>query len=161
MLQMKARNLPQPQQEEVKGLLTKLREARPQLNNNVDINVQMRDYNLQCDALRKRLAELNLPDPGNALPPPASGRLGVSVNEETVAGQGLVIVHVLPGSRAANMGLQDQDVIQKVNGQEVHSTRELRKIVTERHAGLIVEGLRDGKPFVRSELHESPELPRP
>lgn len=148
--QMRVRNLADPQQEEVKGLLKQLREGLQPTNNaanNADKDAQLREYDRNCDALRKKLADLNLPDPGEALPPPASARLGVTVGEESALGQGLVITHVLAGSRAEKLGLKDLDVIQKVNGKPVHSTPDLRKLVTDNPKGLIVEGLRDGQPL--------------
>jgi hypothetical protein len=152
--QMKSGNIPDDKQQEVKALLGKMKEslAQPAAANNDD--ARMREYNQQCDSLRKMLADLKLPDPGDALPPPASGRLGISASEEAVAGQGLTVVHVLPDSRAQKMGLKEQDVIQKVNGQEIHSTKDLRKAVTENPKGLVVEGLRDGKPVKLEEPGE-------
>ena len=113
----------------------------------------MREYNQRCDALRQKLADLKLPDPGDALPPPASGRLGISAEEETVAGSGLIVTHIMADSRAAKLGLKEQDVIQRVNNEPVHSTHDLRNIVTKHPKGLIVEGLRDGKEL---KLEEKP-----
>jgi hypothetical protein len=145
--QMKASNIPDDQQKQVKDLFKQMRDALPQDKPDKDVNAQMRDYNHQSDALRQKLADLKLPDPGNALPPPASGRLGITATEEPVAGQGLIVTHVLPDSRAEKMGLKEQDVIQKVNGQEIHSTAELRKLVTDNPKSLVIECLRDGKPL--------------
>jgi S1-C subfamily serine protease len=64
-----------------------------------------------------------------------------------VEGQGLIVTHILPDGRAEKVGLKEQDVIQKVNGKDVHSTHDLRKLVTENPKGLVIEGLRDGKPL--------------
>ncbi|MDB5354286.1 MAG: sigE 10 [Phycisphaerales bacterium] len=146
--QMKGAKLPDGQQDQVKGLLKELREVLPPSDPAGDgVDAQMREYNRRSDVLRKQLQDLKLPDPGDALPPPASGRLGIAAQEEVVEGQGLVITHILPDSRAEKIGIKENDVIQKVNGKAVHSTHDLRKIVTENPKGLVVEGLREGKPL--------------
>jgi hypothetical protein len=146
--EMKGAKLPDDQQDQVKGLLKDLREVLPTADANGDgVSAQMREYNRRSDALRKELKDLKLPDPGDALPPPASGRLGIAAQEEVVEGQGLVVTHILPDGRAEKVGLKEQDVIQKVNGKDVHSTHDLRKLVTENPKGLVIEGLRAGKPL--------------
>lgn len=149
LTQMADARISDADQEKVKGLLKQLEETLPPAFDagDKDINARMREYNARSDALRKELDALKLPDPGDALPPPLSGRLGISATEESVPGEGLVVTHVLPDSRAQKMGLKEQDVIQKVNGQPIHATRELRKLVTDHPKSLVIEGLRDGKPF--------------
>jgi hypothetical protein len=151
--QMDDARTPDAQRDEVDKLLEKLRNAPAPAANAADTDAPMRDYDRMCDDLRKKLAELKLPDPGDALPPPAAGRLGISAAEENVAGLGLIITHILPNSRAEKLGLKEHDVIQKVNHQAVHSTHELRKIVMDHPGNLIIEGLRDGKEL---KLEEKP-----
>ncbi|HZL36422.1 MAG TPA: PDZ domain-containing protein [Tepidisphaeraceae bacterium] len=147
--QMRNAKTSPPDQEKVKGLLKQMEEALPPAFDGAggEVDAQMREYNRECDALRKQLRELKLPDPGDVLPPPAAGRLGIAATEESVAGEGLAVTHVLPDSRAARIGLKEQDVIQKVNDKDVHSTHQLREMVTANLKGLTIEGLRDGKPF--------------
>lgn len=104
----------------------------------------IRRYNRACDELRRTLADLKLDDPGERLPPPKSARLDVSVREDPVAGT-VTVVRVLPHSRADNVGLQDDDVIRKINGAKVSGVKELRRLVTENARGLVVEVTRDGR----------------
>jgi hypothetical protein len=156
--QMKARNLPEAEQEDVKGLLKQLREGA--VLNNAEPDARIRDYDRHCDALRKKLADLNLADPGDALPPPASRRLGISVAPEMIPGQGLVITHVQAGSRAARLGLKEQDSVLKVNNKEIRTIAELRKIVTDNAGGLVVKGVRDGQPFEWHEMGDAPQPPK-
>jgi S1-C subfamily serine protease len=101
-------------------------------------------YNSACDELRKTLADLQLPDPGDALPPPKSARLDVSVRQEPLSGT-VMVVHVLPHSRADKVGLQDDDVIRKINGKEVGDVKDLRRLVTENAKGLVMDVTRDGR----------------
>ncbi|MDB5172995.1 MAG: hypothetical protein JWN51_1768, partial [Phycisphaerales bacterium] len=85
--QMKGAKLADDQQDQVKGLLKNLREVLPPADAAGDgVDAQMREYNRRSDALRKQLQDLKLPDPGDALPPPASGRLGIAAQEEFVEG---------------------------------------------------------------------------
>jgi hypothetical protein len=86
-------------------------------------------YLAACDDLRKQLADLGLPDPGADLPPPASARLGVSV-DASPAGAGIAINYVDPGSRAEKMGLKPGDIIHAVNGKVINDIRDLRNAAT-------------------------------
>lgn len=101
-------------------------------------------YDKACDDLRKLAKDLNLPDPGEALPPPKSARLGVSVIPDPLANT-IVVSHVLPHSRAERLGLQDDDVIRKVNGKPVADVKDLRRLVTENPKGIVVDVTRDGR----------------
>ena len=113
---------------------------------------QIRAYNEKSDELRKMIAELKLPDPGEALPPPANARLGISVGAET--GRGVLVTRVLPGSRADKVGVRPRDEIHKVNGQRVLTAKDLRRAVSAApEKPLVVEGVRDGKAF---RLEEKP-----
>jgi hypothetical protein len=143
--QMRQQHVPPPQQDKVTGLLRELRLARPNMIDPAHLEQQMREYNDRSDQLRKELADLKLPDPGNALPPDGRSRLGISATEDER--DGLIVTHVLPGSRGANIGLQDGDIIQQVNGHPIGTTQELRRLVSENPRGLVMEGMRAGKPF--------------
>lgn len=101
-------------------------------------------YDKACDALRKTLSDLNLPDPGDALPPPKGARLGISVQPDFATG-GVGISHVVPNSRADRIGLQSDDVIRKINGKDVGDVKELRRLVTEHAKGLTLDITRDGR----------------
>jgi S1-C subfamily serine protease len=105
----------------------------------------MARYNHACDNLRKVLAELHLPDPGDALPPPEGARLGVQAIGGFDDNAAVTIGHVMPGSRAGKIGLMPGDVIEVVNGAQVHGVKELRRLVTEHTKGLVVEGTRNGR----------------
>ncbi len=103
----------------------------------------------QSDQLRKKLDELKLPDPGDALPPPAKARLGVSlVNPDDPiqgGGDGLRISKVLADSRAEKIGLKEDDIIKKVNGQVLHSVKELRQAAMNSKKPLALEVDRAGE----------------
>ena len=114
----------------------------------------MRAYNDKSDEFRKLLADLKLPDPGDALPPPARSRLGVSLGGETV--NGVVITRVLPDSRGEKLGLKDRDVITHVNGQRVSNAHDIRKILTKTDKPAVVEVMREGK---ETRLQEKPDVP--
>jgi hypothetical protein len=101
-------------------------------------------YDKACDELRKILTDNKLPDPGDALPPPKSARLGVNVEQERLSGT-VTVTHVLPHSRADKLGLQDDDIVRKINGKEVADVKDLRRLVTENSKNLVVEVTRDGR----------------
>src|SRR5207302_70323 len=101
---------------------------------------QMARYNRACDNLRGVLQDLHLPDPGELLPPPANARLGVRALPGPDDSGPVTIEHIMPGSRAEKIGLQVNDVIQTVNGQEVHGVKDLRRLVTEHPKGLVIAG---------------------
>jgi hypothetical protein len=105
---------------------------------------QIARYDKACDDLRKLTQDLHLPDPGEALPPPKSARLGVNVTPEPLS-NAIVVAHVLPHSRAERIGLQDDDVIHKINGKPVADVKELRRLVTENPKNLVIDVTRDGR----------------
>lgn len=130
------------QRNQVLDLLRQLRAVPTPTGANQDR--QMAEYNRRSDLLRKQLQALKLPDPGDALPPPANERLGVSVTE---LADGLLVRHILPGSRAQRLGLQESDIIEKVNGQPLHTVHEMRSELSKQSQDVIIEGQRDSKPF--------------
>ena len=113
---------------------------------------QMRAYNEKSDALRKRLDELKLPDPGDVLPPPAKARLGVSLGGETP--DGVIVGQVSAGSRGKRLGLLPLDVIRRVNDQPVTTAQELRKALTALDKPVVLHVRRNGKDM---KLEEKPE----
>lgn len=64
-------------------------------------------------------------------------------------GQGVLVSDIMPGGPADRAGLQRGDVVTRVNGQEVHSTGELRNLVAQAGANTTVklDVLRQGKPM--------------
>lgn len=105
---------------------------------------QIARYENACDDLRKVLSDNHLPDPGDALPPPKSARLGIQIEPDPLSGT-LTVTHVLPNSRAARIGLRDNDVICKINDKEIGNIKDLRSVITENTKGLVVNVTRDGK----------------
>lgn len=142
--QMNHLHLTRSQRQRVHDALDDVEQARPALG-----PVQLGDmgrYNDACDKLRKVLDDVHLPDPGDALPPPKNARLGISGNSgnPALADAGPVIVNeVMPNSRAQRLGLLPGDIIQKVNGNDVHGIKELRRLVTNRPTGLVMEVVRN------------------
>ena len=130
------------QRNQVLDLLRQLRAVQTPAGANQDR--LMAEYNRRSDLLRKQLLALKLADPGDALPPPANERLGVSVNE---LADGLLVRHILPGSRAQRLGLQESDIIEKVNGQPLHTVHEMRSALSKQGQDVTIEGQRDSKPF--------------
>jgi hypothetical protein len=143
------------QRREVTNLLQQLQQIQTegQAQAAGDLDKQIRRYNALSDALRDKLRELKLPDPGDALPPPASSRLGVSVGAGGGADDGLTVSRVVPDSRGARIGLKDGDVIHAVNGKAVADTTALRRAVTDAKEPLVLEVVRDGQPIT---LREKP-----
>jgi hypothetical protein len=88
---------------------------------------RMQAYNDKCDELRKLMAELKLPDPGPALPPPAQARLGITIEGE--GPDGVIVGKVMEGSRGARLGLQSGDRISSANGKTVTTAVDLRKLI--------------------------------
>jgi hypothetical protein len=143
--QMAAAKLSPEQKRHVRESLDEV-EQRHQLNlvaPDEDMDERMRKYNQSCDDLRKTLNDLKLPDPGDTLPPPQGARLGISVQGEGTGG--LTVSHVVPHSRADRLGLQDDDLIRKVNGTAVTEVKDLRRLVTEHAKDLVIDITRDGR----------------
>jgi S1-C subfamily serine protease len=107
----------------------------------------VKKYNALSDALRQKLEELKLPGPGDALPPPARARLGVSVaapgTDDAVA-NGVRVTAVSPGSRGEKLGLKNGDIIRKVNGKPVEDAASLRRTLTDNKDPLVLDVERGG-----------------
>ena len=134
---------PEHQQQQVRTLLAEFRAASTRLP--IDDGAQQ-DRRLQLlfalsDRLRSKLDELNLPDPGEALPPPQSGRLGI----ELAGGDTLIVNRVVSDSRADLIGLKPGDIIVKVNNRDVRSLPQLRQALLDFRPPITLETLRADK----------------
>lgn len=149
--QMIDANVPADRQREVLRRIDDLQAMQDDIPpDGAEGDARMRAYNAKSDELRTLLAELKLPDPGEALPPPAKSRLGISLKPQ---GGAIVVSRVLEGSRAAKMGIEADDVILRVNNKIVKDAKDLRRIVTDALEPLVIEGLREGKAL---KLEEKP-----
>jgi hypothetical protein len=115
-----------------------------------DLDAQVRKYNALSDALRKKLDDLDLPGPGDALPPPAHARLGISVvppelGVDAAEQSGVTVRAVLPNTRGEKLGLREGDVIRKVSGKPVNDAASLRRVLTDEKDPLVLDIVRDGK----------------
>ena len=156
--QMEQAEMPDRQRREIGGLLEQLRDERRRdpLADEGQVHRQMDQFNRRADALRDRLKALKLPDPGDALPPPAGARLGIEVLEDPE--EGVTVLHVIPDGRAEKLGVEPLDVITKINGKAVTDAKALRRAVTEAKPPLLIEGTRDGEPL---KLEEKPAAEKP
>ena len=133
-----------PEQRRLLGIaLDRLEDAR-RLDGNDDPDRHIAQYNAASDALRQAIKDAHLSDPGDALPPPKSARLGISAPDDAADG-GIRVSHVMPNSRAERAGLQEGDIIRAVNGQPVRSVKDLRRFVTDHPTGVVFDILRDGQ----------------
>jgi len=87
----------------------------------------------------------------SATPADASHRLGVQVDELDDAirshlGAGLIIRAVLEDSRAAKIGLQENDIIRTVNGKITPDAESLREAMKSATGTFTFEITRGGKP---------------
>jgi hypothetical protein len=109
---------------------------------------QIKEYFRLSDVLRTKLAELKL-DAGEALPPPPNQRLGVQLrmNADPFTGDvnGVIVLMVVTDSRAAKIGLREEDHVLKINDKPIRSTQDIRDVLAEAKAGLVVELVRGGK----------------
>lgn len=123
-----------------------------------DFDAQVRKYNALSDALRQKMDDLKLPDPGDALPPPARARLGIGLAPPSVEPDandgGVTVTMVLPGSRGEQLGLRPGDVIQRVNGKPVNDAAMLRRVLTDTQDPLVIDIVRLAEPTT---LRERPE----
>jgi hypothetical protein len=140
--QMRENKVKEAERTEVNAAVEKLAEVRA--------TGGMEKYTEQCDELRKTLEQYKL-DPGELLPPPAKARLGVSVSAEEGR---LFVQKVGEKSRAERVGLKAGDQIRKVDGKEIGTVAELRKLVTENQKKLTVDVTRDGEDVKLEEKEE-------
>ena len=162
--QMRETAVADDQQRAVRELLKGLEaiQAQGRAAAPADLDKQVQQYNALSDALRQKLSDLKLPDPGDALPPPASARLGISVQASAAEllgmpgaaeppRDGIVVSRVLPDSRAAKMGMAEGDSIRTVNGEGVANIAALRRAVTEAKGPLVIEVTRGRRPVTLRE----------
>jgi C-terminal processing protease CtpA/Prc len=156
--QMDDADMPEAKRREVVGILERMRAARaghdPLAADPARAHRQMDAFNRDADALRGRMKDLQLPDPGDALPPGPDARLGIEVVED--AEEGVTVLHVIPGARAARLGVEPLDVITRVNGMAVTDARDVRRAVTDAKPPLVIEVTRDGEPVKLEEKVEEP-----
>lgn len=73
-------------------------------------------FAISSKEIQKVVAQLRAAGSGAAR---AEGYLGVSVEDRTDGGRGAVVARIKPGSPAAELGLQDGDIVRKVNGEVI------------------------------------------
>jgi S1-C subfamily serine protease len=154
--QMHTAKVPEAEQQAVLEALRMLRDiqARGAAAMPEDLEAQVRKYNALSDALRKKLEDLKLPGPGDALPPPARARLGVSVAPPEAGGApggGVTVTMVIPKSRGAELGLREGDVIRRINGKAVDDAAALRRTLTDEKQPLVIDLVRKGEPVTLRE----------
>jgi C-terminal processing protease CtpA/Prc len=114
------------------------------------------------------------PEPQSPPPPhrpswesfPRSGfRLGVVLSDDNGDAKGVAIEKILPDSPADKAGLQEGDILVRIDGERIQTARDVREMLRslEGTKDLQVEILRDGQPVtvtVTPEKREFPSFPR-
>lgn len=159
--QMRRRRVPADKMQDVLSQLQKLQAARQGgvAGIRAQPEAQINEYFRLSDALRKTLAELKLdPGDGEALPPPPSQRLGVQItlNADPFNNDidGVRVQMVAPDSRAARIGLQEGDLIRKIDQTPILSTAAIRKALADAKGPIVLHVVRDGRTI---QLTEKPE----
>jgi S1-C subfamily serine protease len=75
---------------------------------------------------------------------PRNTRLGVRILEGPEP-DAVTVTEVLPGERAAKLGLKPMDTIRSLNGRKVTDGDSLRQSITESKGPVVVEIVRDGQ----------------
>lgn len=159
--QMRAAGVAPVEQQAVLEAIRLLRDIQTQgrMSTPLELEAQIRKYNELSDALRQKLEDLKLPGPGDALPPPARARLGVSVaapgSNEALPG-GVTVTLVIPQSRGEKLGLKAADVIRRVNGKAVDDAAALRRVLTDTKDALVLDVVRGGEPVTLREPVQKP-----
>ncbi len=137
--------------------LQKLRERQPQ-EDDASRDKRLKQYFEGSDVLRKKLEEMKL-DGGDFLPPPAKARLGIQCQTiDDGAGQSRLMVEaVIPGSRAAVMGLRPGDTILKGNDKDIREITDLREVLAQSKEPIRLDIIRDDKPLVVKEPNAAQE----
>lgn len=145
--EMDKAKLPPPKRAAVQSAIDRVEHARDQTlltPPGEQEDEEITRYEKACDDLRKTLADNHLPDPGDALPPPKSARLGVQIQQDPLSGT-LTVTHILSHSRAERIGLQDDDVIRRINAKDVEDVKDLRRLISENTKPLVLDITRKGK----------------
>lgn len=114
------------------------------------------------------------PEPQSPPPPhrpswesfPRSGfRLGVVLSDDNGDAKGVAIEKILPDSPADKAGLHEGDVLVRIDGEKIQTSRDVREMLRnlEDSKDLQVDILRDGQPLtvtVTPEKREFPSFPR-
>jgi PDZ domain len=148
--QMRQSNFTEPRKAEILAGLQRLSLAKAStdaLPAGGDADKRREAYLTACDDFRRQLAMAGLPDPGAALPPPATARLGAVVDNDP---RGVLIKALNDGSRGQKLGLTIGDVVHAVNGQPINSVRELRAAVTAQ-PNLVLSVTRNGQEITLQE----------
>jgi hypothetical protein len=118
----------------------------------------------ESDALRKFLTDKKLPivEGPYEMDPPPEARLGIDFLTDhkqfpVDAQSGLLIKFVVPGERADRIGVQPDDVIQRINGTAIDSASQLTPICLATPAGMTIEVFRNLKTIT---LHENSDAPK-
>jgi len=74
------------------------------------------------------------------------GDLDPALKAQLGLDKGVAVRRVLPGSRADKLGVQEHDILQRVNGRDIDGALSLR-LAVEQEKKLSLEGLRAGKPL--------------
>jgi len=123
-----------------------------------DLEAQIKKYNALSDAVRQKLDDLKLPGPGDALPPPARARLGVSIatlQPEPNGPGGALVTMVIPGSRGEKLGLREGDIIRRINDNRIDDAASLRRVLTDTKEPLVITIKRAEEPALQ--LREKPQ----
>jgi membrane-associated protease RseP (regulator of RpoE activity) len=93
---------------------------------------------------------------------PRSGfRLGVVLSDNNGDLRGVAIEKIQPDSPADKAGLQEGDVIERIDGQRIHSSQDVRELLRnlENSRDLQVEVLREGNPLTVTVTPEKRDFP--
>lgn len=97
---------------------------------------------------------------------PRSGfRLGVVLSDDNGDAKGVAIEKILPDSPADKAGLKVGDILVRIDGQKIQTSRDVREMLRDLDSSkeLQVEALRNGQPLtltVTPEKREFPSFPR-
>jgi hypothetical protein len=148
--QMQSARTPEVDQRQVLGMIEQMLtlrddDAEPSIARREALDAE---YLRRSDALRERLADLHLPDPGEVLPIPAKYRLGIALYPNPSAeSQGLVVTEVMPDSRARRIGLRPGDVVRAVDGKPAASVDDVRHAMVQATGPVHIQIERGGTPM--------------
>jgi len=120
----------------------------------------------ESDSLRKFLTEKKLPIVDWELSPPPEERLGIYFYTDPKflpnhAQSGLLVKFVASGERADRIGVRAGDLIQRIDGVEIDSARQLRPACLAKPAGMTIEVSRNGQPVTLQEKANAAPASKP